>query len=68
MGIFKQSSANDPRRKAAILNAAFVIALCVITTVALFLNFEGEDPCADRTNLTVEEVWACDGVTPERRE
>ena len=68
MGIFKPGSSNDPRRKAAVWNVTIVIAMVTITIALLYSTFEAEDPCADRTNLTVEQVWACNGVKPEGRE
>ncbi|MDP6833272.1 MAG: hypothetical protein QF512_20110 [Alphaproteobacteria bacterium] len=41
--------------------------MIVIITVVLFLNHKGYDPCSERDKLTVEQIWACDGVKPETR-
>jgi len=68
MKIFKHGTSNDPRRRAATLNATLVIGLAILVIAALYVAYEPTDPCADRTQLTVEEIWACDGVQPERRQ
>jgi hypothetical protein len=66
MKIFKPGTSNDPRRRAATMNVALVICLAMVVIVALYFAYEPTDPCADRTQLTVEEIWACDGIQPER--
>lgn len=67
MEIFKNGSSKDPGLKTAIWHVGIFMGLAAVTIVALALTYRPVDPCADRDKLSVEKIWACDGVRPQSR-